>query len=162
MAKYLLLKHYRGAPAAVNDVPMDQWEPEEVTAHIQYMRDFAARLEGTGEYVDGQALSPEGTFVRSDGEGRPPITDGPFAETKDLIAELDGDRRRDLRAGDRAGRMSCPRLRVRVGSRSTSGSSCARSTPSCPRPPSERLAAPGAGALGDRCPRPPRSRLRGG
>lgn len=22
MAKYLLLKHYRGAPAAVNDVPM--------------------------------------------------------------------------------------------------------------------------------------------
>ena len=49
-------------------------------------RDFAARLEGTGEFVDGQALSPEGTFVRYDGEGRPPVTDGPFAETKDLIA----------------------------------------------------------------------------
>ena len=30
--------------------------------------------------------SPEGTFVRYDGEGRPPVTDGPFAETKDLIA----------------------------------------------------------------------------
>ena len=28
MAKYLLLKHYRGAPASVNDVPMDQWTPE--------------------------------------------------------------------------------------------------------------------------------------
>ena len=38
MAKYLLLKHYRGAPAAVNDVPMDQWTPDEVSAHIQYMR----------------------------------------------------------------------------------------------------------------------------
>ncbi|MDX6361423.1 MAG: hypothetical protein QOC85_426, partial [Streptomyces sp.] len=25
MAKYLLLKHYRGAPASVNDVPMEQW-----------------------------------------------------------------------------------------------------------------------------------------
>jgi hypothetical protein len=86
MAKYLLLKHYRGAPAAVNDVPMDQWTPEEVTAHIQYMRDFAARLESTGEFVYEQALSPEGTFVRYDGEGRPPVTDGPFAETKDLIA----------------------------------------------------------------------------
>jgi hypothetical protein len=24
--------------------------------------------------------------VRSDGEGKPPVTDGPFAETKDLIA----------------------------------------------------------------------------
>ena len=86
MAKYLLLKHYRGAPASVNDVPMDQWTPEEVSAHVQYMRDFAARLESTGEYVDDQALSPEGTFVRYDGEGRPPVTDGPFAETKDLIA----------------------------------------------------------------------------
>src|SRR5205823_3839370 len=28
MAKYLLLKHYRGAPAPVNDVPMDQWTPD--------------------------------------------------------------------------------------------------------------------------------------
>jgi hypothetical protein len=86
MAKYLLLKHYRGAPAPVNDVPMDRWTPAEVAAHVQYMEDFAARLEATGEYVDGQALSPQGTFVRSGGEGRPPITDGPFAETKDLIA----------------------------------------------------------------------------
>ncbi len=25
--KYLLLKHYRGAPEAVTDVPMDQWTP---------------------------------------------------------------------------------------------------------------------------------------
>lgn len=50
------------------------------------MRDFAARLEETGEFVDTQALAPDGTFVRYDGEGRPPVTDGPFVETKDLIA----------------------------------------------------------------------------
>src|SRR6478736_458337 len=86
MAKYLLLKHYRGAPAPVNDIPMDQWTPDEVEAHFQFMRDFAARLEGSGELVDSQALSPEGVWVRYDGEGRPPVTDGPFAETKDLIA----------------------------------------------------------------------------
>jgi hypothetical protein len=86
MAKYLLLKHYRGAPAAVNDVPMDRWTQEEISAHLAYMRDFAARLEETGEFVSGEALLPEGTFVRYDGEGRPPVTDGPFAETKDLIA----------------------------------------------------------------------------
>ena len=84
--KYLILKHYRGAPDAVNDVPMDRWTPDEVDDHIQYMRDFADRLRGTGEYVDGQALAPDGLWVRSDGEGRPPVTDGPFAETKDLIA----------------------------------------------------------------------------
>ena len=86
MPKYLLLKHYRGAPAAVNDVPMDRWTPDEVDAHLAYMNDFADRLTRSGEYVDSQALSPEGTFVRFDGEGKPPVTDGPFAETKDLIA----------------------------------------------------------------------------
>ena len=87
MAKYLLLKHYRGGPKP--HVPfdtMDQWTPAEVDAHIKFMQDFAKRLEGTGEFVDGQALSPEGAFVRYDGEGNPPVTDGPFAETKDLIA----------------------------------------------------------------------------
>lgn len=86
MAKYLLLKHYRGTPAAVNCVPMDQWTPAEVQAHIRYMNDFATRLQGTGEFVDGQALAPDGVWVRYDGPGRQPVTDGPFAETKDLIA----------------------------------------------------------------------------
>ncbi|HUR74600.1 MAG TPA: YciI family protein [Sporichthya sp.] len=86
MAKYLMLKHYRGAPAPVNDCAMDKWTPQEISDHIQYMHDFAARLQETGEFVDAQGLAPEGTWVRYDGEGRPPVTDGPFAETKDLIA----------------------------------------------------------------------------
>jgi len=107
MAKYLLLKHYRGAPAAVNDVPMEQWSPDEISAHVQYMTDFAARLERTGEFVDGQALAPDGMWVRYDGEGRPPVTDGPFAETKDLIAGwmvIDVDSRE--RAVELAGELS--------------------------------------------------------
>jgi hypothetical protein len=86
MTKYLLLKHYRGAPEPCNNVAMDQWSPAEIDEHMRFMAEFATRLEGTGEFVDGQAVSPEGTFVRYDGEGRPPVTDGPFAETKDLIA----------------------------------------------------------------------------
>ncbi|GAA1866168.1 YciI family protein [Pseudonocardia ailaonensis] len=86
MAKYLLLKHYRGAPTPEGFVPMDQWTPAEITAHITYMQDFAKKLESTGEFVGEQALAPEGRWVRYDGEGRPPVTDGPFAETKDLIA----------------------------------------------------------------------------
>jgi len=82
-----LAEHYRGGPAPVIDIdPMDRWTPAEVEAHITFMREFAARLKDTGEYVDDQPLSPEGTFVRYGGEGRPPVTDGPFAETKDLIA----------------------------------------------------------------------------
>jgi hypothetical protein len=88
MAKHLLLKHYRrnAGPENVVDIPMEEWSPEEIDAHMTYMRDFAAKLERTGEFVDGQALSQEGAFVRYDGAGRPPVTDGPFAETKDLIA----------------------------------------------------------------------------
>jgi hypothetical protein len=86
MAKYLLLKHYRGAPAAVNNVSMDQWTPAEIEAHMQYMQDFADRLKDSGEFVDSQTLKAEGAWVRYDGEGKPPVTDDPFAETKDLIA----------------------------------------------------------------------------
>ena len=86
MAKYLLLKHYRGAPAPANcDTTIDQWTPEEVSAHIKYMQDFGDKLVATGEFVEHQALSPEGTFVRYDGEGKPPVTDGPFPETKEII-----------------------------------------------------------------------------
>lgn len=86
MAKYLLLKHYRGAPAPPNDVPPEQWAPGEWDAHVAYMRGFVAKLERSGEFVAEQALTADGLWVRSDGPGKPPVTDGPFAETKDLIA----------------------------------------------------------------------------
>ncbi|SDT31144.1 YciI family protein [Microlunatus soli] len=87
MAKYLILKHYRGGPAPIVDYPTaDHWKPEEWDAHMKFMKDFEARLVESGEFVEGQALSPDGAFIRYDGEGRPPVTDGPFAETKDLIA----------------------------------------------------------------------------
>ena len=86
MAKYLILKHYRGGRPPVNDVPMDQWSPGEVDDHMQFMKDFADRLTESGEFVDGQAVAMDGFWVRYDGEGRPPVVDGPFAETKDLIA----------------------------------------------------------------------------
>ncbi|MGC5617365.1 YciI family protein [Georgenia sp. Z1491] len=86
MAKYLMLKHYRGAPTAPNDAPMNEWSEAEMDAHFAYMDAFVGRLRDSGELVDSQALSPEGSWVRFDGEGRPPVTDGPFAETKDLVA----------------------------------------------------------------------------
>ena len=86
MAKYLMLKHYRGAPAALHNIMMDQWSAAEFEAHVAYMRDFEKRLVESGEFVSGDGLSPDGVWVRWDGDGKPPVTDGPFAETKDLIA----------------------------------------------------------------------------
>lgn len=86
MAKYVMIKHYWGAPESVNPVPMDQWTPEEVAAHIEYMNDFATKLVKTGEFVEGVALSQSGTWVRSSGDDRPPLTDGPLEPDKALVA----------------------------------------------------------------------------
>ncbi|WP_373868463.1 hypothetical protein [Nesterenkonia alkaliphila] len=55
MAKYLLLKHYRGAPDPVNNVQMDHWSPEEVDAHIQY-----AHQSPTGRSRRPRISSPAG------------------------------------------------------------------------------------------------------
>lgn len=68
------------------------------------MRDFVVKLRETGEVVDERALAPEGRWVRYDGKGRPPVTDGPFAETKDLIAgfmliDVDSEERARRRPG---------------------------------------------------------------
>jgi len=41
----------------------DEWKPEEVTAHIGFMEHVADVLRDRGEYVDGQALSPDGLLV---------------------------------------------------------------------------------------------------
>lgn len=46
------------------------------------------------QFVDSLTLYPWDTFVRFDVESEPPVTDGLFAETKDLIASwmlLDGE-----------------------------------------------------------------------
>ncbi len=105
--KYLLLKHYRGGRTPLNDVPMDRLSAQEWGAHVQFMHDLAESLADSGELVSSEGLSMDGFWVRYDGEGRPPVTDGPFAETKDLIAGwmmIDVDSAE--RALDIAGRLS--------------------------------------------------------
>jgi hypothetical protein len=66
---------------------MDQWAPEDVEAHMTFLRHVSAMLEESGEYVGAQALTPERTWVRYDGPSAAPVTtDGPHPETSDLIA----------------------------------------------------------------------------
>jgi len=88
MPKYLLLKHYRGGPEPHRPVPpMDQWAPEDVEAHMAFLRHVSELLEKNGEYVDGQALTPARTWVRYGGPDAAPVTtDGPLPETSDLVA----------------------------------------------------------------------------
>src|ERR1700727_1759754 len=88
MPKYLLLKHYRGGPEPHRPVPpMDQWAPEDVEAHMAFLRHVSELLEKNGEFVDAQALTPVRTWVRYGGpDAAPATTDGPLPETSALVA----------------------------------------------------------------------------
>jgi hypothetical protein len=88
MPKYLLLKHYTGGPTPTPGcAPMDEWTPEEITAHMAFQHEVSRMLAERGELVDAQALSPQGAWVQYGGpEAAPVVTDGPFPETKELIA----------------------------------------------------------------------------
>lgn len=88
MPKYLLLKHYRGAPEPCRPFPpMDQWEPEDVEAHMAFLGNVNEMLKANGEYVDARALTPTRTWVRYGGPGAAPVTtDDQLSETNGLIA----------------------------------------------------------------------------
>jgi hypothetical protein len=88
MPKYLLLKHYRGGPEMhIPAPPMDQWDPQDVEAHIAFQRHVSDLLARNGEFVDAQALTPTQTWVRYGGPGAAPVsTDGPHPETSELVA----------------------------------------------------------------------------
>jgi hypothetical protein len=84
--KFMLLQAYGGVPEDVP--PMTEWTPEEIDAHITYQKDLNAELTERGEFVDARGLSaPElAKFVVSGGSGAPVVTDGPFPESKELLA----------------------------------------------------------------------------
>ncbi|MEV4125380.1 YciI family protein [Nocardia sp. NPDC049707] len=84
--KYMLLKTY--GPAANCEVPITEWTPEEIKAHIDFQQALGAELAKSGELVDAQGLAgpDEARLVNSDGRSAPVITDGPFPETKEFLA----------------------------------------------------------------------------
>ena len=68
MPKYLILKHYAGGPDWHHDfVPMSEWTADEIRDHIAFQRQVADMLRERGEFVDAQALSPDGAYVRFGG-----------------------------------------------------------------------------------------------
>jgi hypothetical protein len=85
MTRYLLVVNFEGG---VVDAPMEQWRPEEVTAHLDYYRALHRELVASGELVESEALTgPDlAKIVTSDGHGAPVVTDGPFQEFKEWVA----------------------------------------------------------------------------
>jgi len=85
MPRYLLIVDYR--PGDV-EAPMDRWKPDEIKAHMDYYAALNKELAENGELVGGEALTgPEfAKEVVADGRTAPVVTDGPFAETKEVLA----------------------------------------------------------------------------
>ena len=95
--KFLLLQNYEGGAGCT--VPMDQWAPDDIKAHIDFQHTLNKELVDTGELVDAQGLAATAKFVTFDGAGSPVVTDGPFAEAKELLA---GYRMVDVESEERA------------------------------------------------------------
>jgi hypothetical protein len=84
MARYLLLVNFEGG---VVDTPMEEWEPGEIAAHLDYYAALHDELVDSGELVGSEVLTgPDlAKIVTSDG-GPPVVTDGPFQEFKEWAA----------------------------------------------------------------------------
>jgi hypothetical protein len=85
VTKFLLLVSYDGG---LPETPMPSWAPADIKAHLTYYEALNQELTASGELVGGHILgAPEAAkVVRSDGRGAPLVTDGPFAETKEVLA----------------------------------------------------------------------------
>jgi hypothetical protein len=84
--RFMLLQNY--GPAESDCPPMTRWSPADIKAHIEFQHVLNRELLELGELVDAQGLAgPEqAQRVVSDGTGAPVITDGPFPESKELLA----------------------------------------------------------------------------
>jgi hypothetical protein len=83
--KYLLTVDYQ---PGVNDTPTDQWKPEDISAHMSYYGALLDELRKSGELLADEALTGHeaAKVVTGDGNSAPVVTDGPFAEFKEMLA----------------------------------------------------------------------------
>ena len=85
MPKYFLIVDFQ---PGVAETPMEEWQPEEIEAHLDYYRRLNRELEASGELVQQEVLTgPDlAKVVTFDGVTAPVVTDGPFQEFKEWIA----------------------------------------------------------------------------
>ena len=83
--KYILMMN---APRGTGDWSVMDWPPDDLKAHIRFMKDFTKELGDTGELVaaEGLAAPAQARLVRAGKGGTPEVTDGPFAESKEFLA----------------------------------------------------------------------------
>ena len=81
--KYMLMMNTpSGGPYQVAS-----WPPQDIKAHMEFMKSFAKKLEESGELVGAEGLAgPEQAKLVRAGKDRKPITDGVFPEAKEFLA----------------------------------------------------------------------------
>ncbi|MFI8765733.1 YciI family protein [Streptomyces sp. NPDC053792] len=64
------------------------WDKTQLKAMFDHMNAINEEVTASGEMVDAQGLAAPATarFVTVDGRGEPVVTDGPYAETKEVLA----------------------------------------------------------------------------
>jgi hypothetical protein len=84
--RFMLMQYYGEVES--HCAPMAEWRPEDVRAHIEFQQTLNQQLIELGELVDAQGLAgPErAKNVVWDGTGVPVVTDGPYPESKELLA----------------------------------------------------------------------------
>jgi hypothetical protein len=84
--RFMLLQNYGEVES--DCPPMSEWTPGDIKAHIEFQEALNRELTERGELVDAQGLAgpDQAKFVVSDGVGAPVITDGPYPESKELLA----------------------------------------------------------------------------
>ena len=83
--KFMLMMH---APRGTGDWAVMDWRPEDLKAHVGFMKKLATDLKQAGELVAAEGLASPGQarIVRAGSGSGPEVTDGPFAETKEFLA----------------------------------------------------------------------------
>jgi hypothetical protein len=81
----LMMNAPRGASG---DWDVSKWAPEDLKAHIGFMKRFAEELKSAGELVaaEGLASPAQARIVRAGKGAAPEVTDGPYAESKEFLA----------------------------------------------------------------------------
>jgi hypothetical protein len=83
--KFMLMMN---APRGTGDWSVATWSPEDLKAHIGFMKRFNKELSDAGELVGAEGLAAPGQakIVRAGKRGAPEVTDGPFPEAKEFLA----------------------------------------------------------------------------
>ena len=84
--KYMLMMH---APRGTGDWQVSNWPPEDLKAHIGFMKRFSKELQRRGRAGRRRGAGGAGAGARSCARrknGAPEVTDGPFPEAKEFLA----------------------------------------------------------------------------